>query len=401
MTDAILSARPGSVRALGSAGFGSKIRAVGRIAAILQVAVCGWAVVGCGAGGPPRSATTQTPTPAHPSSPSPSPSAHYAVVTIHGDDSTVYFVRDDGVVLGKHIFKSLTDNVASTTAAGRFWYIARADGHLHSVDPSGNDADVAALPDAAGQPATSVSGLAVSPDGSQWAWGVTQGGGAGTGQTRIDIGGTGVVIRYALEQMTSNPVLQPIAWTSQGILVARRMTGIGGCCYLTPEYGATDAILLDPTTLAATSTWAGCSTASASTSGSFACAGATVVVHRGASSETNVSASPPISRVGWTVVDDARNRVLFGVIHSQGQGGATGPYVIDTEAGDLRSGVVTKLFDESTPDAVLPDGSLIVTSAPPAFDYQKMSVLIQSTSGAVTQLGPVGSEFRGLVELPS
>jgi hypothetical protein len=101
------------------------------------------------------------------------------------------------------------------------------------------------------------------------------------------------------------------------------------------------------------------------------------------------------------VVDDAHNRVLFGVIHSQGQGGGPGPYVIDTEAADISSGVVTKVFDQATPDAVLPDGGVVVTSAPPAFDYQQLAITVRAASGNVEQLGPVGSSFVGLVHLPN
>ena len=308
----------------------------------------------------------------------------------------LYFVRDDGVVLDKHPFNT-NDYVASTTAAGRFWYISRADGHLRSISPVGSDTDVAALPDVTGP--AGASGLAVNPTGSQWAWGVTLGGATGTWQTRVDVGGIGIPTRHALAESTNNAVLSPIAWTSLGVLVARRATGIGGCCYPTPEYGGRDAMLLDPTTLGATSTWAGCSTAEASTKGSFGCAGATVEVHRSTGAEVSVHALSAVSRVGWTVVDDTRNRVLFAVIHSQGQGGAAGPYVIDTEAADLSSGIVTKLFDQATPDAVLPNGSIVVTSAPMAFDYQQLAITVRSTSGNVDQLGPVGSEYVGLVQL--
>jgi hypothetical protein len=365
-----------------------------------------FALIGAGcAGAPASSNATAAPSPSNSSPPAssspspPSPLGHFAVVTRHDSDGMLYFIRDDGVVLGQHA--SNIDYVAPTTAAGRFWYIARADGHLHSVTPAGTDRDVAALPDVTGQPSAGASGLAVSPDGSQWAWGVTLGGATGPSQTRVDVGGIGIPTRHALAEATTNAVLSPIAWTSLGVLVARDATGIGGCCYLTPEYGATDAVLLDTTTLEATSIWTGCSTAAASNNGSFACAGATVVVHPSTGAEVRVHALSPVSRVGWTVVDDSRNRVLFGVIHTQGQAGRPGPYVIDTEAADLSSGVVAKVFDQATPDAVLPDGSVVVTSAPTAFDYQRLAITVRLASGNVEQLGPTGSTFVGLVYLPN
>ena len=377
-----------------------RIRAINRIAFGSALTLFALTGAGC-AGAPASSGATATPStsssfPPPPSSPS--PLGHFAVVMLHGNDAMLYFVRDDGVVLGKHAFNT-NDYVASTTAAGRFWYVSRADGHLRSIAPAGSDTDVAALADVTGQPSAGASGLAVRPDGSQWAWGVTLGGATGPWQTRIDVGGIDLPTRHALEESTNNAVLHPIAWTSLGVLVARDATGIGGCCYLTPEYGARDAMLLDPSTLGATSTWTGCSTAAASNNGSFACAGATVDVHRSTGAEVTVHALSTVAQVGWTVVDDTQNRVLFGAIHSQGRGGAAGPYVIDTEAADLSSGVVTKLFDQATPDAVLPDGSVVVTSAPTSFDYRQLAITVRSTSGTVDQLGPVGSEFVGLVQL--
>ena len=338
------------------------------------------------------------------------PPPHYVIVTRALDTGTLYFVRDDGVLLGSHSFggdvSGLTAYVASTSAAGRFWYIARSDGHLHSITPNGADADVAELPDVVGSSSPGGEGLAVSPDGTQWAWGVLLGSGpTGPWQTRVDLGGVGRTARHALEEPTSNYVLSPVGWTSGGVLVSRNATGVGGCCYLTPEYGARDAMLLDPTTLQATSTWPGCATAAVSGAGSFACAGPVrtgrILVHKAGGGDITVTAVPPSVWVGWAIVDDSANRVIFGVIHDLGEGSGRGPYIIDTEAGDLTTLGVTKLFDQTTPDAALPGVAVVVTAAPAAVDLANSTVALRSASQGSKQLGPKGVAFAGILQLPS
>jgi hypothetical protein len=326
------------------------------------------------------------------------------VVVQETGSGTLFFVRDDGVVLGNHSFADgVSPYDVSAAAAGRFWYIARSSGHLHSLSTDGSDTDVAALPDVRGGQA---KGLAVSPDGRQWAWGVLLGGSVGPWHTHVELGGIGLGTRTALDESASNPaVLSPVAWTERGILVSRDATGIGGCCYLTPESGARDAMLMDPVTLHLITAWNGCATASASPAGSVACSGpnrtATIVVHRAAAPDVTLSALPPHQQVGWAFVDDAGNRAIFGVIHSFGSGGAQGPYAIDAEAGDLGSLAVSKLFDQVTPDAALPDGSVIVTSAPPVVNASPSTVSVRSVSGAVHQLGPSGAAFVAVFQLAS
>jgi len=321
------------------------------------------------------------------------------------DRATLLFLRDDGTLLGTHTFDSSTSTfTASTTAAGRLWYVASSDDHLRYLTPDGTfETDLGALQDLGN--GNFISGLAVRADGKRWAWGVEIAGAVGPTRTRIDVGGVGVATRVTLEEQATNHVLTPIAWTSQGILVARDATGIGGCCYLTPEIAGRDAMLVDPTTLQMTKNWPGCATAAASPEGSFACVTsasrpARLTVHRTTAPDITVTALPPSREVGWALVDDAYNRVVFGAVHSFGNGGSEGPYAVDTESGDLPGGVVSVLADHATPVAALPDGRVVVTSAPARLSGSTSTVSVQAPSGASQQLGPEGAEFVGAFPLP-
>ena len=301
-------------------------------------------------------------------------------------------------MLGSSTAAAVTD--AFATASGRLWYVANTDGHLHAVAPDGTDTDIGALQDAGRSSQNYLTGLAVSPDGRNWAWGVTTPGSPGTAATtRIEVGGAGGPTRNALSEPASpggepGPVLAPLAWTSRGLLVSRNETGIGGCCYLWPETGGRDVMLVDPTTFAVVKTWTGCQTKFVSVAGSFACAASTVVVHQAALSDVQVAALPPVAGLGWLVVDDVQRRVLFAVIHDRGAGGGDGPYVIDTEQGDLVSGVVTKLYDQTTPLAILPAGRAVTAAAPAVPGLgQGYPLSIRSSSGASVQIGPRDAQF--------
>jgi hypothetical protein len=321
------------------------------------------------------------------------------LVLLEMDGVTIDFVRDDGTVLGKHAFASSGSTyLASTGAAGRFWYVGASDHHLHAVAPDGSDTDVAALADIGGS--NYVNGLAVRADGQQWAWGVLETGASGPTRMHIDVAGSGVATRKALDQATDNPILVPLAWTPRGIVVSRSITGIGGCCYLTPETAGRDVMLVDPSTLQVATQWNACSTAAVSALGSFACIASSggvstgaVAVHRASGTDVTVTSIAPVEHVGWSIVDDDHNHVLFAVVHSSGAGGGDGPYLIDTEQADLASNTVTKLFDQVTPDVVLPDGRVVVTSAPQVVNGASSSVFIRSPGGSSLQVGPTGAGF--------
>ena len=324
---------------------------------------------------------------------------HTVVVLVESDGNTLDFVRDDGTTLGTFKYPSGVSETASAAAAGRYWYVSGSANHLHSVTPDGMDTDVASLADLDG--GNLINGLAVSSDGQRWAWGVLQNPGSSNARTWIDVGGMGVATKSAIAEATNNPVLIPLAWTLRGIVVSRSNTGIGGCCYLTPETAGREVMLVDPGTLMLVNTFGGCASSFVSAAGSFACAGSTIQVHTAGGSDVAVAAQPPVSQVGWAIVDDAGKRVVFAVIHSTG-GGGDGPYVIDTEQGDLTTRTVTKLFDQATPDYVLPDGRIIVSSAPQAPNSgQGYGASLRSSSGSSLQLGPQGSQFRTAFPLSS
>lgn len=123
----------------------------------------------------------------------------------------------------------------------------------------------------------------------------------------------------------------------------------------------------------------------------------TVVVHRVQRSDVTLSGITPVQRVGWAIVDDDHGRALFGVVHSSGAGGSTGPYSIDTESGDLATSSVASIAPFVTPDAALPDGRLVVTSAPAILPPAGMTVSIRSSSGTLQQLG--GSNSYWIADL--
>jgi hypothetical protein len=372
------------------------------IAAALAGVVAGALVSACGQTSP-GSSSSATPSP----SPSQGPPAHTVIVVLDSDGVTVEFVRDDGTVLGTHKFSNgLSTYAASAVAAGRFWYVAAADHHLHSIAPDGTDVDVAALSDTDG--GNVVNGLAVSSDGQRWAWGILVVGASGPARARIDVGGAGATTRMGLEEPSTNTVLIPVAWTPRGLLVSRSLTGIGGCCYLTPETGGRDAMLVDPATLHVSNTWTGCATALATASGSFACvtgSGQTgVTVHPATGPDVDVSPLPPVAHVGWALVDDTQGRVLFAVIHSFGAGGGDGPYKIDTEQAALTAHQATHLLDQVVPDAALPDGRIVVTEAPAvptsgAPGSAPPSVVIATSGGGKLRIGAAGAGYLGAFQL--
>jgi hypothetical protein len=304
----------------------------------------------------------------------------------------VRFLRPDGSQLAQASAPSIE---YATAAAGRLWYIHQLDGHLHSLAPDGSALDLGVLEGLPGNPA---SGLAVSSDGGKWAWGVCTGCNSGAGRARVYIGGVRTAARLALDEPTVNKVLDPLAWTPRGIVVARDVTGIGGCCYLLPESAARDAMLLDPATLQLTTTWSGCMTSFVSPKGSFACG---LTVHLADGSTKAATPLPPVVGVGWAHVDDARQRVVFTVLHNRGQGDGGCPCLIDTEAADLKTGAASKLVDQVTLDGLLPDGSIIVQSAPAVPSGAMHQEWVVSPDGTRVQLGPdAGVELLAVIPQP-
>jgi hypothetical protein len=349
---------------------------------------------GCGASG-----GSLSPTPSHAASQQPAPTATpkpqaWVIAYFSGG---LHFVRDDGSVLGSSATAAVIDEFA--TAIGRLWHIAN-DGHLRAIAPDGSETDLGLLQDVGTSGQNYITGLAVSPDGQSWAWGVTSPGSPGAAaRTRIEVGGVGAPTRIAMSEAASpggepGLVLVPLAWTSRGLFVSRDQTGIGGCCYLWPETGGRDTMLVDPTTFAVVKTWSGCQTKFVSLAGSFACDGSPVVVHQATGADVEVAPIAPVAGLGWIVVDDVQDRVLFAVIHDRGAGAGDGPYVIDTEQANLASRAVSKLYDQATPLATLPDGRVVVAEAPAVpSSGQGYRLSIRSSSGSSAPLGPRDAQF--------
>jgi hypothetical protein len=350
-------------------------------------------LAGCGASG-----GGVTPTPSHGASQQPIPTATqpkpWVIAYFSGG---LHFLRDDGTVLGTSATTAATDVFA--TANGWLWHVGD-NGHLRAAAPDGSDTDFGSLQDVGTSSHNYLTGLAVSPDGQRWAWGVTTPGAPGAAATtRIEVGGVGVPARVALSEGAApggepGLVLTPLAWTSRGLLISRDATGLGGCCYLWPEEGGRDVMLVDATTLAVVKTWSGCQTRFVSMAGSFACDASPVVVHQATGTDVRVAPIAPVAGLGWIVVDDVQGRVLFAVIHDRGAGAGDGPYVIDTEQGDLASRTATKLYEQVTPLATLPDGRVIVAMAPAVpSSGQGYALSIRSSSGSSTQIGPRDAQF--------
>jgi uncharacterized protein YceK len=357
---------------------------------------------GCGAVG-----GNTTTTPGHSGLEQPSATAtqrpqHWVIAFFAGG---LHFVRDDGTVLGSSATTFVTDEFA--TASGRLWHIAK-DGHLRAIAPDGSETDLGSLQDAGTSGQNYITGLAVSPDGQSWAWGVTSPGSPGAAaRTRIEVGGVGAPTRIAMSEAASpggepGLVLVPLAWTSRGLLISRDETGLGGCCYLWPEIGGRDVMLVNATTFAVVKTWTGCQTKFVSMAGSFACDGSPVVVHQATGTDVEVAPIAPVAGLGWIVVDDVQGRVLFAVIHDRGAGAGDGPYVIDAEQGKLASRAVSKLYDQATPLATLPDGRVVVAEAPAVpSSGQGYRLSIRSSSGSSAPLGPRDAQFIATFPLTS
>jgi hypothetical protein len=318
-------------------------------------------------------------------------------VAVRGDTGPVRFLRPDGTELGRADISPMAGGLSA--AGGRLWHLD-SDGHLRAAGIDGSSLDMGVLQGLAPGGGASSNGLAVSPDGRSWAWGECAGCTGAGARARVLIGGVGAPVQVALDEPTTNAVLVPVAWTQRGIVVVRSRTGIGGCCYFWPEGAAEDTLLIDPTTRQVSQTLTGCHAAFASAVGSFACVAAPLTVHMADGSTRTVNPSPPVAGVGWSHTDDTGRRVVFGVIHSRGQGDGGCPCVIDMEAGAWDTGVVTKLADQMTPDDVLPDGRVVATSAPAnPTGGSPSSLWLVSPDGARARLGGDGDDFVATVQL--
>jgi hypothetical protein len=331
-------------------------------------------------------------------SPAASPTAapRSYVIAVRSDLGTVLFLRADGSTAGRASLPSYT--VAVTAAAGRLWYMDDA-GHVRAVGVDGLPSDMGVAQSLAA-PGPIATGLAVSGDGRRWAWGVCAGCVSSGGRARIYLGGIEAPEKLVADEPSSNPVLIPLAFTARGVVVARSASGFGGCCYFNPEMGHKDVFIVDPATMRAGPNWNGCASAYATPKGSFACTGSVVTVQLADGSTRTVTPTAPVVAVGWAHVDDSGGRVVFTAVHSRGQGDGGCPCTLDTEAGTLGAGSVTRLADQMTLDDLLPDGRIIATSAPVVPGQGASAEWIVAPDGSRVRLGPDGARFLAVVPLP-
>ena len=375
----------------------------------------------CGGGTAQNSAS-----PSGSASASPAAPKHYAIVLQDQATQGITFVREDNQPLGTYTLPPTQSGLPiistqMTTAAGKFWFIA-PNGHLFSVSTSGTQSDMGLLPDTpqSGSAAQySIFGLAVSPDGTKWAYGVliSSSSGNGSAQTQIDVGGVGQTPNHTAPQTVNSQGWYVLGWSAQGIVASMGAIGIGGCCYLSPEAAGMYAVTIDPSTLSTSKTWQGCATSDISANGSFACVAANcftgvsastspcanaangmITVHRASQPDVQITATQPVLHAGWTLVDDTNNRDVFGVVHSIGNSGPQ-QYVIDTESGNLGTQAVTKLGDQVLPDGVLASGDVVVSAAPQDPTSGQAGVSVLHANGSMTQLGAGNVSFVGLIAL--
>ena len=240
-------------------------------------------------------------------------------------------------------------------------------------------------------------GLAVSQDGRRWAWGGCVGCAPNVGhmRARIYAGGIDIPDKLVLDEPSANPVLIPIGYTPRGIVVARTATGIGGCCYIPPEAGHRDVLVVDPTTFQISQSLNGCNAAYTSPQGSFVCTSTPpMTVHLADGSTRSVAAGG-----GWVHVDDSHGRVVFTLIHSRGQGDGGCPCKMDVEAAPLDGGPVTVLADQMTLDDVLPDGGIVAATAPVLPGQGALADWIVRTDGTRVQLDQAGGPFVAVLPL--
>jgi len=304
-------------------------------------------------------------------------------------------VGADGSTVGRG---TLPSPVGVVAAAGRLWYVDSAN-HLRTLGVDGRAADMGVLQSLAASGPGSAGGLAVSADGRRWAWGVCSGCSGSGARTRVYLGGIDTPEKLVADESTTNQVLIPVAYTSRGVVVVRSASGLGGCCYLSPEDGHTAVLVVSPGALQPGPTLPSCVTAYASEAGSFACVGRMVTVHLADGSTRAVMPTQPVAQVGWARVDDAGARVVFTVLHSRGQGDGGCPCNLDTEAGSLSDGSVTKLADQMTLDDLLPDGRIVATSAPALPGEGPTVDFIVSPDGTRMRLGPDGESFLAVVPM--
>jgi hypothetical protein len=349
--------------------------------------------------GAPHSTGTAAGSPVAPSTSPTATPRQYVVAVWASSADTVLFQNSQGSTVGQAKVPRTTAAIAA--AAGQLWYID-TDKHLRAVGVDGHVSDMGVIRSLA-VPGAVAYGLAVSEDGHRWAWGgcVACAPSAGDARARIYAGGIDIPDRLVLDEPTSNPVLLAIGFAPSGIVVARSATGIGGCCYIPPEAGHKDVVVVNPTTMQVSQSLTGCVAAYASPQGSFVCTSTSALtVHLADGLTRSVTPMSPVVGVGWAHVDDTHSRVVFTVIHSRGPGDGGCPCMIDVESAPLDGGSVTVLANQMTLDDVLPDGGIVATTAPslPGQGTAATDWVVRP-DGSRVQIGQAGAQFLAVLQL--
>ncbi len=141
----------------------------------------------------------------------------------------------------------LPDDAEAVAVGGRRVLVAGA-GRLLGATVGGGPAPVAlslVAPLAADGADALVRGLVISPDGRSWLFASVVQHGDGTITSRIHRGGAGEADRVVIERTAPGRALQPVAWTTGGVVVGDEPVGIGGYVLFRRTFGPTSLLDLD------------------------------------------------------------------------------------------------------------------------------------------------------------
>jgi hypothetical protein len=330
-------------------------------------------------------AATQATTPTAPSTPK-----TFVLMVQNPTGVSVRFVRRDGTELRR---VPMPAGMRFATVGGdRLFYVSAA--HLHSLGADGSDHDMGALD---GMQATNPGwgGLAVSPDGTRWAWSFLVGTSGAPMRSRMEVAGVGEKARVVLDASHDSPLyLEPIAWTEAGIVVADQPGNIGGFPLFFDDHYWWFTRLLDPVTFAqrTLSTGQPCPFNDIAADGDFTCLSAhpaQVVLTRGATRRT-FALPGTVVNAGDALIDPAGRRIAIGINRSDSTGQSDQQWKVDIVMFDVATGAATALpFSGVVPVSWLPDGSLVVADVVnPDAGVQNSATLLAPDLRTRTELGP-------------
>jgi hypothetical protein len=263
---------------------------------------------------------------------------------------------------------------------------------LKSVDSSGHLAIHGSLMEGAGCPRESeVRSLAVSPDGRRWIWNVVHQNKDQSETTKLYLDGVGLEPKMILNETApaGNPhSVDPVFWSQGGIALADLGFGLGGLVFFSDSYWYPTR-RLDPNTLdiSALSQTDRCFLTDLVINGSWACIGRSdsksiIELHRADGSLQRLAIKQAGEQFGNALIGLDPETITYGVF----AGTRKNDYILATYRVDLKTGSASRIgSDGDIPEALLPDGSLILSDADFAHPRQRTTKL--SPDGSVVQLG--------------